>query len=658
MPRLLRTRSLSGSGGRLVGAILAVTLLVLVTPGVPAAAPPRLGVVPPMHASPPPPPSSPRPASAIGDWANLSTGLPTSPGPRYSTAAAWDGASNEALLFGGLSPIVGQLRVTWTFANGGWHVAGPGDPNATNVPTSRFGAAMAYDPAISSDVLFGGRDSVGGLLSDTWTFSAGTWVNVTDRISGAPPARVNASLAYDPALGALVLFGGRSPTALYADTWEFNGSAWSPVGAIPSNATNTPSARYGGALVFSPTLNELVLFGGTAHQGGNYVELGDTWTFGAGGWQQLHPTQSPSPRTFAAAAPLPDGEELLFGGLGATAPLSDTWTFDGANWTNETTLLGTAPSARYGAFAAPVSLGNGTGYILVFGGTTATAALDDTWAVGANTIVATRGAAAPVALDVNESTRLTVVAFGPIAGLSYVWSGLPTGCSSADTSNLSCTPSGQGRYNPSVQVSDGGIDPNVSVSMSLIVNDPPTITGVIVAPYPLVLGAGNVTITVQASGGTGTLRYSYLGLPPGCRSNDTSFLLCAPTTTGSWSVGVTVEDAANGTGFRTASVAVTATGPSKPNHLLSLLVSPLGLTALVIGAGILLMLLYVVTRSRRSRPPASGSPVQASAPPATTRQPRGASSDSAEAPIAARAGGRDSPDRTAPRPESPATGSV
>jgi hypothetical protein len=44
-----------------------------------------------------------------------------------------------------------------------------------------------------------------------------------------PPACVGASMAYDPATGQLILFGGaiNSGRKLFGDTWTWNGTTWS-----------------------------------------------------------------------------------------------------------------------------------------------------------------------------------------------------------------------------------------------------------------------------------------------------------------------------------------------------------------------------------------------------------------------------------------------
>jgi hypothetical protein len=607
------------SGGWIALASLALALVLFASPGLPAVRPlevPLRTDVPTAYVAGVPVPSV---SSPLGGWSNLTAGLPNSPGARYGSSAAWDNATGEAILFGGLSPTVGLLRSTWTFANGGWHVSGPNVPNATNAPTSRFGAAMAYDPALKATILFGGRDSEGGLLSDTWSFDGTNWSNLSSNIAGAPPSRVNASLAYDPSLGSLVLFGGRSPSTVFSDTWEFNGADWTSVGSVSPNATNTPPARYGATLAYSSALGGLVLFGGTGHQNASYLPLNDTWEFNSGGWQPLHPADAPSARSFASVATLPDGDELVFGGIGATTLLSDTWTFNGTDWTNATASVGPPPSARSAAALVPVAVGSGTGYVLLFGGLSASGPVGDSWAVGANAIVATRGVASPSALDENQTTTLSVVAFGPSSPLAYSWSSLPAGCVTADTPTLVCTPSAQGRFTPTVTISDGSDAASLVVPLSLQVNTPPVITGVLVTPYPLVLGTGNVSLTVQASGGTGKLQYAFAGLPPGCNSTDTALLVCPPKVVGTWTVEVTVVDSANGSASRSATVVVTATGPSKSSHLLTVLLSPLGLTALLVGVGLLLMIAYTVLRRRRlgRTPPAPtpGTKTSATSPP-------------------------------------------
>lgn len=77
---------------------------------------------------------------------------------------------------------------------------------------------MAYDPASGQLVLFGGQDYEG---NDTWTWSGTTWTQVDDSTDPgcgnestnpcplSPPPRSTSPMTYDPATDQLVLFGGR-----------------------------------------------------------------------------------------------------------------------------------------------------------------------------------------------------------------------------------------------------------------------------------------------------------------------------------------------------------------------------------------------------------------------------------------------------------------
>jgi hypothetical protein len=76
----------------------------------------------------------------------------------------------------------------------------------TTSPPARSDASMAFDQGTNELVLFGGWRSFH--RDDTWTYDGTTW---TQRFPAAtPPARNDASMAFDPASGELVLFGGYS----------------------------------------------------------------------------------------------------------------------------------------------------------------------------------------------------------------------------------------------------------------------------------------------------------------------------------------------------------------------------------------------------------------------------------------------------------------
>jgi hypothetical protein len=86
-------------------------------------------------------------------------------------------------------------------------------------PPVRDAAAMAYDAATGTVVLFGGGQGRAGNLSDTWTWNGTTWTRQTPATH--PAARFDAAMAYDAATGTVILFGGSGSKGPLADTWTW-----------------------------------------------------------------------------------------------------------------------------------------------------------------------------------------------------------------------------------------------------------------------------------------------------------------------------------------------------------------------------------------------------------------------------------------------------
>ena len=77
---------------------------------------------------------------------------------------------------------------------------------------------MAFDPATGQMILFGGFDG-SGFQNDTWNWDGTTWTQLTPATS--PSARFEASMAFDPATGQMILFGGENSGVL-GDTWNWD----------------------------------------------------------------------------------------------------------------------------------------------------------------------------------------------------------------------------------------------------------------------------------------------------------------------------------------------------------------------------------------------------------------------------------------------------
>ncbi len=262
-----------------------------------------------------------------------------------------------------------------------WSRATPGV-----APPSRLHAAVALDPAHSTTVLFGGR-SGGRVLNDTWTWDGSSWT--AHHPANSPPPLESASMAFDSIGPRILLFGGiGSDGNATSGTWSWDGTNWTAI--VPATAP-APPARYAASMAADAVTGTDVLFGGLSVPGS---PLGDTWSWDGSRWTQNLPdsassapalpsgtsapaAQPPAPSPRSAAAMTFDatrGVVLLFGGATATDNRADTWTWDGKGWSPQTPA--TSPPARNDAALA---FDNSTQNAVLFGGTSGNTVFGDTW---------------------------------------------------------------------------------------------------------------------------------------------------------------------------------------------------------------------------------------------------------------------------------------
>jgi uncharacterized protein (TIGR03437 family) len=199
--------------------------------------------------------------------------------------------------------------------------------------------------------------------SDTWTQASP---------SSAPPPRGSASIAYDSVHHQVVLFGGQQPTTVLNDTWTWDGTTWTQ--RFP---TNSPSARFCQSMAFDSDHGVVVLFGGMGDGSQNGGFLNDTWTWDGANW-----TQQPQQPVYSAPSPrCPSGmaydsvhhQTVMFGGAGEGA-FNDTWLWDGSIWSN---VIPVNPPAARASSSMVFDLAHGV--IVLFGGDIFSAFANDTW---------------------------------------------------------------------------------------------------------------------------------------------------------------------------------------------------------------------------------------------------------------------------------------
>jgi PKD repeat protein len=242
-------------------------------------------------------------------------------------------------------------------------------PNGLD-PPNETGAAVTYDVAQQELLIFGGANGSGAASDQTWTFAAGDWNNLTASLPTSPGAEIGAALAYDPALGGDVLFGGWNGDAFSNATWFFNGTGWHRMAEL-----DAPSPRMNLSLAYDPTEGFLVGFGGTIEVDHVWSTYDDTWVLNGTQWQELTlvPGRSaPGAGEWSAAAwDGSDSEIVLVGGDPSGPPCTaqpiETWSFAGGSWTNRTATAGAPPIL---AGASAMAWDPALDAVILFGGQT------------------------------------------------------------------------------------------------------------------------------------------------------------------------------------------------------------------------------------------------------------------------------------------------
>ncbi len=323
------------------------------------------------------------------------------PSPRHLASMAYDYATQEIILFGGWNTSIDFLGDTWSYSNGNWSQLSPsasptgrsgaalafdfsaGDgylllvggqpaeitppallyawngatwvvtqPSPSVSPGATVGGSMAYDPADGYVVFFGGYNDATGAKGQTWIYLHGAW----SRLGGPAPSNdYYAAMAYDPAGGYLLLFGGANGLN---ETWAFHGGGWTLLCAETcAYGLYAPSDRYGAGLAYDPSDQAMILFGGNAYEGSTlgYVQVAQTWA-----WFVVSPTtgywvnytgylgsSAPAARAFPGMTyDAYDGEIVLYGGGTYSAVYGDTWTLTSleAGWKEVGTCGGPSQS--------------------------------------------------------------------------------------------------------------------------------------------------------------------------------------------------------------------------------------------------------------------------------------------------------------------------
>jgi hypothetical protein len=354
------------------------------------------------HAAPPIPP--------VGYSAAPS--LPTGFTPRWDFAYSYYPPSDQVVVFGGApaKPGEGWYNDTWMYSGGVWSKAAA--PPAGLTP--RGGASMAYDPEIRRLVMFGGAGS-----SD-WPPRNETWLWDGSRWTAGPVApvgmqgRTGAGMAYDDDLRKVVLFAGTG-NAPFNDVWLYDGvaNAWTAGPATPAAVL----ARSFFGMTYDPLLHKVVVAGGDRTSNTWYFD-GSAWTAGPTFFDNFSNKQRE--RTQLAYDPQMQAD-ILFSGLGPAPSTDSVYYLRSTGWT----YLYEDPSQP--AFTPPSSRLEGAivfvptqDTMMLFGGVNSsndgTIALGDAWFFRE---VAPQASSATLDQTAPLQTSWLNVTIGPVTGGYY-----------------------------------------------------------------------------------------------------------------------------------------------------------------------------------------------------------------------------------------------
>lgn len=274
------------------------------------------------------------------DWRELKPSA--SPFPRTGHGMAYDAKRKRTVLFGGQALIgTSAYKVADTFEWDGthWTLIQP-----TSAPSARTGHRMVYDAALGRvllvDIVPTSSNTWG--FDDVWEWDGANWTRVKPK--NLPPNRSGFAVAYDGSRQRMLLHGGADSRGLpyFTDTWEWVGDSW-----VELKSNSDPGARAGHMMVFDEARRRMVRFGGyrTALPW-NYLAR-DTWTWDGANWTDMPPMSPPFRYHAAMAYDAARGRTVLFGGQTGNDLRDDTFEFDGVRWIRMKPLNSPSPRAHH-----------------------------------------------------------------------------------------------------------------------------------------------------------------------------------------------------------------------------------------------------------------------------------------------------------------------
>lgn len=192
----------------------------------------------------------------------------TSPSPRRWVHMAYDELRQVTVLFGGEDVAGTYFDDTWEWDGTNWTQRMP-----ATVPPARGRHHMVYDSDRQAILMFGGTPLNGSTFHpDTWIYDGNDWTQLATTPAPFGTGLQQGAAAYDPLRQRTVMQGGQN-TSGRSKTWELDGLTWIDRGNFLPGLT----ARTGQSMAFVPALGKTILFGGYLTGPGGFTN--ETWAW-------------------------------------------------------------------------------------------------------------------------------------------------------------------------------------------------------------------------------------------------------------------------------------------------------------------------------------------------------------------------------------------
>jgi PKD repeat protein len=531
--------------------------------------------------------------------------VPTSgaaPGKSAAAAMAWDPTDGYVLLFGGVSGMgpTAYTSATWTYENGTWTNI---TSETTGHPTAVAFPQLAFDPSSGTMILFGGSNSSGDRVNQTWSYHDHVWTNLTST-AGIPPVGLGTlSMATDTTDGDIVAEGGAnaSSNSLFNTTWIFKDGHWNNDTA---NATGLECHPLDAMLSDDPAEHGVLMVGASYPTREFSAPLSMvTYVFSGGVWKNLSGSVTAEPPIglvpdyggggwLPAVSGVVFFESVLFNSHLTGLIVTALWLFSDGDWENLTTSAGSGTGILIEGSMTTTAPDSA---LLVYGGSTLGGFELDTWALSAPPAV--NGTASAREADVGQPVHFSASVSQGLDPNSWAWTFGNGNTSSAIALTYAYPSPGvfAANFTATDQAGQSG-----TFSVPLVVNPLPTVS-ISVLPGSPVAGAP-VSLVPSVAGGTSPFTFAWT-LGDGS-TNSSPYVVHTYASSGSYTVKLEVTDAVGASANTTVVVAVAAAPSSGALDLTS--GTGLGLLAALVAllavAAVLAVLLVRKDRGPRSPP--------------------------------------------------------